>query len=103
MRGYICKTINSGRRIGAGIENQVVLQSDNLAFIVKYDFRLMHIVASVRRVEQMLLAVFDPGYWPPQLAGQEGQNNFFGIDTAFYAETAANVGSNATHARFGQL
>ena len=89
------------RRIGAGIDQERAGQGEDFAIVVETDLDVVNIVARMRRVEDVFVAVLDPLDRAAQFASQPGDENVFRVDMPLAAETAADIGRDAAHALFG--
>ena len=87
----------------AAIDDEMIAQREDAAFVVEADVDIVDLVARVTGTHQMLAAVLDPLHRPSELAGQKRNQQIFRIDMTFDAEAAADVERKATHAGLGKL
>src|SRR5207244_2606485 len=85
---------------GAAIGHEIIAKRQDAAGLIEADLEVVDLVARMRGGEEVLAAVLDPAHGPPELAGEEGDQEVLGVDVALDAEAAADVGRHAAHARF---
>ena len=87
---------------GAAIDDVIVAQREDAAVVVEADLDIVQLVARMRRADQVLAPVLDPAHRPPELAGEECDQQVFGVDMALAAEAAADIERDAADPRLGQ-
>ena len=89
-------------RIGPGIDNDVGLEPENFAARIGMGGDDVAVLAAIGAGDQMLAPVLDPAERPAIGRGEPGDAEFFGLQNAFVAECAADIGSDDANLRLGE-
>src|SRR5215472_8254266 len=81
-----------GADIGAEIDKNVAAQADDRAVALAGDLDLTIHLARMVSGEEMLAAILDPPYRPPQMARGERDQEIFGVKLAARTKTATDIG-----------
>ena len=96
LRGFQAGAERIGR-VGAGIDDRLALDAQQLAGVVGPRGDDVVMLAAVGAGAQLLEAVLEPAHRPAELPRQAGADDLLGQQDALVAEAAADVGRDDAH------
>src|SRR6185369_9152645 len=103
MRRGIVGVGEAHRIVCPVVENKSVADRHDPAFMIKPTLHIVKLVAPMCRADEVFRSMLKPYDRPAQLSCEEWDKNLRGIDKNLWAESAADVGRDHTHAIFRNI